>query len=387
MKVLMINTVCGISSTGRICTDLAAALEAQGHEIKIAFGRAEVPGKFQKYAVRIGGYLSVKCHALGTRLFDGSGFGSRKATQRFIEWVKEYDPDVIHLHNIHGNYLNIEILFDYLRTCGKKIFWTLHDCWAFTGHAAYCEAAACERWKDGCFDCPKKKDYPISITDNSRKNWIRKKEIFSGIPNLILITPSKWLADLAGQSFLSQYEVKVINNGVDINVFKPTESDVKRRLKIEDKKIILGVAAFWEERKGLTDFYTLAKKLDDRYRIVLVGLSKKQIDCLPDGITGIERTGSVQALAELYSAADVYFNPTYEDNYPTTNLEAIACGTPVVSYKTGGSGESAEIYGKAINKGDLSELMALLDRPDVFDRKEKDISVTRFVNDYLHLYS
>lgn len=349
----MINVVCGIRSTGRICTDIATTLEAQGHEVKIAYGREGVPEQFQKYAVRIGSDFDVWLHGLKARLFDGCGFGSKKATKKFIEWIKEYNPDVIHLHNIHGYYINIEVLFEYLRFCGKKIVWTLHDCWAFTGHAAYCEIVNCEKWKTSCYNCPKIRDYPASIIDFSKKNWERKKEIFSGIPNLILITPSNWLANLVRCSYLAHYDVRVIHNGIDISVFRSTKNDIKRRLGIENKKMILGVAALWEQRKGLLDFYELSKELDDDFRIVLVGLSNKQIKGLPQKIIGIERTNSAKELAELYSAADVYVNLTYEDNYPTTNLESIACGTPVVTYDTGGCGECIKDRGCIVKKGNI----------------------------------
>lgn len=177
----MINSVCGIRSTGRICTDLATALEARGHEVKIAYGRETVPEQFQKYAVRIGSDLDVKLHCIKARLLDASGFGSKQATEKFISWVKEWNPDVIHLHNIHGYYINIEVLFDYLRTCGKKIIWTLHDCWAFTGHTAYCDAIHCEKWKTGCGKCPQIGEYPKSYVDRSKRNWNRKKDLFSWV--------------------------------------------------------------------------------------------------------------------------------------------------------------------------------------------------------------
>ena len=205
MKVLMINVVCGIRSTGRICTDLATALEAQGHEVKIAYGRENVPEQFQKYAVRIGTDLDVKLHGLRARLLDGAGFGSKRATKKFIEWVKEYDPDVIHLHNIHGYYINVEVLFKYLKSCSKKIIWTLHDCWAFTGHSAYCDAVQCDRWKTGCYECPQISEYPRSVVDRSKLNWKKKREMFTGIPNMILVTPSQWLAGLVKESFLNKY--------------------------------------------------------------------------------------------------------------------------------------------------------------------------------------
>lgn len=386
MKVLMINSVCGIRSTGRICTDLAAALEAQGHEVKIAYGRESVPEHARKYAVRIGSEMGVKVHALRARLLDDSGFGSKAATCTFLKWVEEYDPDVIHLHNIHGYYLNVEELFDYLHRSGKRVIWTLHDCWAFTGHAAYCDAANCEKWITGCSHCPKRDDYPKSLLDFSARNWRRKKELFTGLPQLEIVTPSHWLAHLAGESFLGSYPLSVIHNGINTSTFQPTESDVRLRYQAEDKKLVLGVAAVWDGRKGLNDFVALHEKLGDQARIVLVGLSDEQISSLPAGMIGIRRTNSPAELAELYSAADFFVNPTYEDNYPTTNLEAISCGTPVLSYDTGGSGESACLYGYMVKKGDVDALAALIQNPPTFIRQDGDLDTAACIAQYLALY-
>lgn len=341
MKILIINVVCGIRSTGRICTDLAEALTAQGHTVKIAYGREEVPEKYQKYAVRIGFDFDVKLHGLRSRLFDDTGFGSGKATEKFIEWVKKYDPDVIHLHNIHGYYINIGILFRYLAEAKKRVIWTLHDCWAFTGHCSYFTFVDCNKWKTGCSNCQQKTSYPASFfADRSEENWKQKKQLFTSIEDMTLVTPSHWLAELVKQSFLSEYPIKVIRNGIDTSVFKPTPSSFREKHDLQDKKIILGVASIWDKRKGLDDFIRLSDMLDNTYKIVLVGLSQKQMKIIPDKILGITRTNSTKELAEIYTAADVFINPTYEDNYPTVNLEAQACGTPVITYDTGGSPES-----------------------------------------------
>ena len=356
MKILMINSVCGIRSTGRICTDLADALTEKGHEVKIAYGRESVPEKYQKYAVRIGTDLDVKLHGIKARLFDASGFGSKKATIKFIEWVNEYDPDVIHLHNIHGYYINIEVLFNYLRTCGKKIICTLHDCWAFTGHCTHFDFVGCDKWKTGCHDCPQLKEYPKSIfADRSKKNWEQKKALFTSVDNMVLVTPSHWLAELVKQSYLSKYHVEVIHNGIDTSVFKPTPSYFRERYGLEDKKIVLGVASTWGKRKGFDDFIKLAGMLDDSYKIVMVGLSKKQMKQIPSNILGIMRTNCTKELAEIYTAADVFLNLTYEDNYPTVNLEAQACGTLVITYDTGGSPESTS-NGFVTKCGDLESI-------------------------------
>lgn len=358
MKILIINVCCGTGSTGRICTDLADMLIEQGHECKIAYGRDDVPEKYRDIAVKIGSSFSIYCNALKTRLFDNEGFNATKATKKFIKWVEKYDPDVIHLHNLHGYYLNVKVLFDYLRTCGKKIVWTLHDCWAFTGHCSYFDCPHCDSWKTECGRCVRMNDYPKALTDRSKRNFLLKKELFTGIPNLTIVTPSKWLAELVKQSFLNEYPVRVINNGIDLTVFKPTESDFREKYGLIGKKIILGVASVWDERKGLNDFIKLADLIDSDTRIVLVGVNKKQKKHLPKNIVAIEKTNNAKELAEIYTAADVFFNPTYEDNYPTVNLEAQACGTPVVTYDTGGSGESVA-GSNIIEVGKYSEFLKL----------------------------
>lgn len=360
MKVLMINVVCGIRSTGRICTDLANALEKQGHEVKIAYGRENVPEQFQKYAVRIGTDLDIKLHGIKARLFDKAGFGSKKATEKFIDWVKEYDPDIIHLHNIHGYYINIEILFAYLKVCGKKIIWTMHDCWALTGHSAYCDSSGCEKWKKGCGKCPQLREYPRAYVDNSKHNWIKKKNIFSNIPNMTIVTPSIWLENMVKQSYLKDIPIKVIYNGVDTSKFKPSRNDIKKCFNIEDKFMILGVATAWDDMKGLGDFIRLAGKLDASFQVVLVGLTEKQIKSLPNSIIGIKRTANVEELAQIYSAADVFVNLTYCDSYGLVNVEAALCGTPVISYDTGGCKESVGKHGVVVKKGDLDSIIRII---------------------------
>lgn len=333
MRVLMINSVCGIRSTGRICTDLADILEKKGHEVKIAYGREAVPEKYKKYAVKIGNDFDLKLHGVKSRLWDAHGFGSKNATKRFLKWVKQYNPDVIHLHNIHGYYINIEVLFSYLRTCKKKIIWTLHDCWAFTGHCSHFDYIGCDKWKKKCAHCPQLNEYPKSIlVDGSTRNYLKKKELFSNIPNLTLVTPSVWLKDVVKQSFLGEYPVKAIYNGIDLTVFKPTSSAFREKYNLQHKKIILGVASVWEKRKGFDDFIQLSKMIDDSYRIVLVGLNETQKAQLTNNMLGIQRTNNLQELCEIYTAADVFVNPSVEETMGLTTAEALACGTPVIVY-------------------------------------------------------
>lgn len=333
MKYLFINSVAGFGSTGRIAAEKCRELMGQGHQCVLAFGREKancdgIP------TVQIGTAMDYRLHGLRSRLLDDSGFGSRRATRRFLEWVKEYDPDVIWLHNLHGYYLHIGELFAYLRTCGKQILWTLHDCWSFTGHCAYFDFAGCDRWKTGCCSCPQKDSYPKSLLrDNSRSNYEKKKALFTGIPNLKLIVPSHWLESRVKESFLRDYPVEVVYNTVNREVFRPTPGDFRRRYGLEEKRIILGVASVWEERKGLKDFIDLSPLLDARFQIVLIGLTAKQAASLPEGILALPRTNSVRELAEAYTAADVYVCPSVEETFGMTVLEARCCGTPVIVYQ------------------------------------------------------
>ena len=366
MKVLLINSVCGIGSTGRICTDIAKKYEAQGHEVKIAYGREQVPKNVRKYAVRIGTDIGVYIHGLRSRLLDQHGRGSVKATKRFLKWVDDYTPDLLWLHNLHGYYINYELLFEWIKKHPElEVKWTLHDCWAFTGHCSYFTMAKCYKWMTYCAECVQKKSYPTSLLmDNSASNFERKRKAFAGIRNMMLITPSRWLAGLVEKSFLKEYPVEVHYNEIDRTVFKPTQSNFREETGIGQKKMILGVASVWDDRKGFRDFMKLRKMLDDRYVIVLVGLSEKQLRTLPEGIIGIRRTNSPLELAAIYTAADVFFNPTYEDNYPTVILEAEACGTKVITYDTGGCREGLKrADSAAVKVGDLQrvveEIMAI----------------------------
>lgn len=333
MKILQINCVAGIRSTGRICSDIADILRENGHECKIAYGRLNTPEKYREISFKTESTLGVLFHIFGSLILDNAGFASKRATKKLIKQIEEYNPDLIHLHNIHGYYLNIEMLFAYLKRANKPIVWTLHDCWSFTGHCAYFDSVSCEKWKTQCENCPAKREYPPSfVLDRSAWNYAKKKQLFTPIENMTLVTPSKWLADLVKESFLKDKPVEVIPNGIDLTQFKPTEGDFRERYGLEGKKIVLGVASIWEKRKGLADFYRLAELLDGEYQIVLVGLSKQQIKKLPANVIGITRTNSVRELAEIYTAADVFVNPSVQETQGLTTVEALACGTPVVVY-------------------------------------------------------
>ena len=362
MKYLFINSVAGVGSTGRIAADKCRELMGEGHECVLAYGRTcancdDVP------TIRIGSDLDFKLHGVMNRIFDNHGFGSAAATKRFLKQVEAYDPDVIWLHNIHGYYIHVGLLFEYLRFSGKKIIWTLHDCWSFTGHCAYFDYVRCDRWKTGCHNCPQKKNYPASLVmDNSRENYETKKYHFTGIPNMTLTVPSQWLADRVRQSFLAEYPVEVVYNTVNRDVFKPTPSDFREKYGLSGKTILLGVANIWEERKGLKDFVALSGLLDDSYKIVLVGLTPEQSKGLPGNILCLPRTDNIGQLVEIYSAADLYINPSVEETFGMTTLEAQYCGTPSIVYEDTACEEiAAQFGGAAVPRGAENLLAAIRD--------------------------
>lgn len=329
MKILQINSVCGFGSTGRIAVQIQKTVEQNGGEGILAFGRGDAPEGVNSY--KINSDIDVKIHGALSRITDRQGFYSKGATHRLVNFIKEYNPDVIHLHNIHGYYLNAKILFDFLAEYGKPVVWTLHDCWAFTGHCSHFSYEKCDKWKSGCYSCPLKNEYPASLLlDNSKKNYDEKKQLFTAVKNAVIVTPSEWLGGIVKESFLGKYPVKVIYNGIDIDCFKPTESNFKEKYGIEDKKIVLGVASVWTEKKGIKDFYKLNEIIGDDYKIVLVGLNSAQLAELPEGIIGIKRTNSARELAEIYTAADVFVNTSREETMGLTTVEALACGTPAV---------------------------------------------------------
>ncbi|MEL7424983.1 MAG: glycosyltransferase [Bacteroidota bacterium] len=397
IKLLQLNTVVNSGSTGRITEDIGQVMMSHGHESYIAYGRGDRPS--QSNLIKIGSQLDVVLHGVKTALFDRHGFGSRRATEQLVEAIEHLQPDVIGMHNIHGYYLNIEVLFDYFSQVDTPVVWTLHDCWSFTGHCAFYSSIACERWRSLCHDCPKKSKYPRTyFLDNSRQNYQDKKAIFNGARNLHLVTPSQWLADEVGESYLSNLPITVIHNGVDTTAFAPQQELSSELAKgLQGRKVVLGVANIWDERKGLSQFIQLAERLPADYQIVLVGLTSQQVEQLPDTIIGLTRTESLKELADLYTLASVYCNPTFEDNFPNTNIEALACGTPVVAYHTGGCPEAVDAAtGLIVAKGDIDGLAeavikiisqgrAAFEAPcrqralDQFEKKDR-------YHDYLHLY-
>lgn len=364
MKVLEINSVCGIRSTGRICTDLAEVLQMAGHECRVAYGRETVPEKYREIAIRIGDENQVKWHGLMSRLFGHSGFYSKTATKKFLKEIDRYAPDLVHLHNLHGYYLHLGVLFQYLKEKQIPVVWTLHDCWPFTGHCAHFTEAKCMQWKTRCTHCIKTKSYPTCwFGDNVKRNFEEKRQLFTQLPHMTLVTPSQWLAGLVKQSFLKKYPVEVIPNGIDLKVFCPTQGSFRKKYQLENKHIVLGVASAWGHSKGLYDFIELKKMLPENCQIVLVGLTAAQIAKVPEGILCIERTDNVQELEEIYSSADVFVNPSRQETMGLVTVEALACGTPCVVYNATAVPEVVdETCGSVVEAGNLKRLQREIER-------------------------
>jgi len=341
MRVVQINAVCGLGSTGRIVVDLYHLLKNEDIESFVAYGRNRAPSGIDAY--RISNGIDIALQGALTRVMDAHGLFLKRATNRLIKKIKSFQPDIIHLHNLHGYYLNYEMLFDFLNQYNRPLIWTLHDCWAFTGHCAYFDYVNCNKWQTGCYNCPQKFTYPRSyLLDGSKRNYQRKKISFTSLPTRLvhIITPSKWLGGLVKKSFLKKYTVNVIHNGIDLRSFRPCDtSRIDIRYGLRGKLVLLGVANGWPERKGLKYFLQLAKSISEDMKIVLVGIPHKLLHTLPENILSIEKMKHKEDLSMLYSRADIFINPTVEDNFPTVNLEALACGTPVITFNTGGSSE------------------------------------------------
>lgn len=358
MRILQINSTVNWGSTGKIADGIGLEIQKRNWESYIAYGRTGNQSKSN--LIKIGNKKDVYLHILKSRIFDGHGLGSKNATIELIEEIERINPDLIHLHNIHGYYLNYSVLFDFFNNNKVPVVWTLHDCWSFTGHCAYFDTVNCTKWESHCKNCVQIKSYPRSLVDNSRRNYELKLFYFSSIKDRLNLVPvSKWLSDLLEKSFFKDFKRTLIYNGVDLNLFQPSydvnlfQQDYMR----SKRKLILGIASVWDKRKGLDDFIQLSSIISSDYEIVLIGLSSKQIKRLPPNIRGIERTQNVNELVELYRQALVLVNPTWEDNFPTVNLEALACGTPVITYRTGGSPEAIdENTGIIVEKGDVQGL-------------------------------
>lgn len=359
--LIQISIEVNSGSVGRIAEQIGQVAMSHGWDSYITYARNHLPSKSK--TIKIGTKWDVYWHGIMTRLFDRHCLHSTKATKKLIQQIEIIKPNIIQLHHIHGYFLNMEVLFKYLSSVSIPVVWIFHDCWAITGHCAYFDYVGCSKWRIQCRACVQKKMYPGSfLLDRSSKNYQLKKELFTSVRNMTIVAVSNWLGNIVSQSLLRQFPILVIQNGIDLELFSPQSNHNIKTMKdklglSEDSVVLLGVASTWDQRKGLTDFVQLYSIIPSKWKIVLVGLSKRQIKKLPMGIIGISRTENVKQLAELYSLATVFVNPTWEDTFPTTNLEALACGTPVITYRTGGSVESVtEEVGYVVEKGDVAAI-------------------------------
>lgn len=397
VRVLIINIQIGSGSAGTIVSDLYYGMLNKGYECKIAYSRGETKTIPAEHTYKIGNKIDILYHAGLTRLFGNTASYSKIATKIFLKRINEYKPDIIHIHGLYGYYINMKMLFDHIRTHNIALVTTLHSCWDFTGHCCYFDYIQCTKWKDNCAKCPQKSSYPTSsFLDPTKKNLLHKKELYHSIPRVKLVSPSAWMDTLVDESCLGDIDHLVIHNGIDLERFHPrVDYSFIYSLGINDElPTVLAVASLWDHRKGYEDIIELAKVLDNRMNIVVVGLSDRQIREKPNSIIGLRRTDNIDQLISLYTYSTVLFNPTYEDNYPTVNLEAIACHTPVITYNTGGSPECIMNgkYGMTICKKDYDSLINIVYAikngvyhfyfDDLYD-----ISKEKMISRYLDLYS
>ena len=380
MKVLQINAY-GNYSTGKIAQNISKVCASNDIQSLFMYGRNSCSDEVS--SIKFAKYHNCIIHYGFNRLFDSVGLHSSNDTKKLIKYIRDFKPDIIHLHLIHGYYLNYKILFNFLKTYDGKVVWTFHDCWAYTGHCAYYSLINCDKWKNNCYKCPQKMTYPRTILfSRSKRNYILKKQLFTSLSNLTIVTNCSWLKDEVKLSFFSKEDIRVIHNGIDLSIYKRTNSSIRQKLSLENKKILLGVANKWDIRKGLNDFIKLSKVLDDKFVFIIIGMTKQEekLYDIPRNFIVLERTSSQKELVDYYSTADFFLNLTYEDTFPTTNLEAIACGCPVLTYDTGGCKEAVidNVTGKVFKCGDVEGIVKFLNGNTIFDSNACILSSKRF---------
>lgn len=383
MKILQINSVYGYASTGKIVATIHENILKEGHESYVIYSRKTPHHAISENVTRIYSPLGVAMHAALAVVFDRHGLYSKHSTQKIIQRIDEINPDIVHLHVIHGFYLNYPMLFDYLKSKNKKIIWTLHDCWEYTGYCAYYDYNECQEWKTGCKTCKYRNTYPYRVFSNSVKNFECKKKAVNGA-EMILVSPSKWLDHEVSQSMLMNFDHQVINNDIDFSKFYFETSSLREEHQLTDKKIILAVANIWTTQKGFLEIIKLAKLVELDTKIVMIGCSKAQLKKLPANILGFERV-QLDELRKWYSAADLFVNCTLEDNYPTVNLEAKACGLPIISYKTGGSPEILDENDVVVDKYGIQEIANYIKNTATFSKRSVVREQEMFAQ-YMELY-
>lgn len=383
MRILQINSVYGFASTGKIVADIHEKLLNDGYESYVIYSRKEPKNATFKNVTKIYSPIGVAMHAALALFFDKHGLYSKHSTRKIINRIDEINPDIIHLHVIHGFYLNYPMLFDYIKKTNRKIVWTLHDCWEYTGYCAYYDYNECFEWKNGCKNCKYRNEYPYRLLSHSKQNFQIKKHCYEGV-DMTLVSPSKWLDGEVSQSMMSNFKHQVIHNDVKLDHFYFEESNLRETNRLTDKRVLLCVANVWTEQKGFSEIIKLSKLIDKDTRIVMIGVSKKQQKNLPVNIIGIQRI-DVNELRKWYSTADAFINCTLEDNYPTVNLEAKACGLPVISYRTGGSPEMLDSNDVVVDKYDISMILGNLKNVNRLEKNSVNTMIN-MVSSYKQLY-
>lgn len=371
-KVLQICVEGNTGSTGRMAEQLGNKVLSLGSVSYIAYGRFPRPSNSK--TIKIGNKIEIAMHGIQTRIFDTHGFGSIYGTQKLVEEMKMIKPDLIHLHHLHGYYLNIKVLFNYLSKANIPVIWTFHDCWSITGHCTHFDYIGCSKWEEECNNCPQKNEYPSSLFfDNSKQNYYLKKELFNSVQNLTIVSVSKWLDKIVSKSFLSNVDREVIYNGIDMDLFLPCKNtnELKIKYNLRNRFIILGVATTWSNRKGLDDFIKLSNSLNSNEVIVLIGLNQKQINDIPDNIIGVERTENQLELRDFYNISNVFMNLSVEETFGLTTVEAMACGTPVIVYNSTASPELVDENTGVIVNRDEDFLVNLVSSIEEVKKKGK----------------
>ncbi len=354
--ILQIDVALNVGSTGRIVHEIGDAILKEGWMSHAAFGRYSAPST--STAHKIGTNADHAAHLLLTRLFDLHGKGSLGATKRLRALLADLKPDVVHLHQVHGYYLHLRELMQLLEEYGKPVLWTFHDAWQLTGHCCYFDRFDCQKWQTSCGSCPMTRYYPQSWgIDNSASNHREKKSTIGALSNLTVVPVSYWLGDMVKQSYLSQKQMEVIQNGVDLEQFFIEKADQATPADV-DKTTYLGVAGVWADHKGLSDFVQMSELLRDDEQIVLIGLAEKQLNGLPANIKALPAQGSISALRHWYNRATVFLNPSKSESFGLVTAEALACGTPAVVYNTTACPELVDDKtGRVAVKGDFTGML------------------------------
>ena len=390
MKILYINSVYGYGSTGKIIKKLKDEAEGKGFTASVIFGRTSAIGyknsvTEEEHTYYIHSEIEQKADLLSSVLFDTHGLHSRRVTKEIIAKIKELSPDLIHLHNLHGFYVNYPMLFQFFREYGKPIVWTMHDCWAFTGYCSHFMYNECEEWKSGCKNCRFRNVYPYRVFSNSAKNYVKKMHAFQN-QDMTIVTPSAWLKEEISQSFLKGYDCRVIYNDVNLDHFYYDPGRIRNEYGIENKRVYMACANVWTAQKGYADCLKLAENLNENEILVMVGLSERQMKKLTDKILGIAHC-NVDQLRNWYSVCDAFFNPTLEDTFPTVNLEAVACGAPIVTYNTGGSPEAAGNHGIVVERYAVEQALCELRKADRSTMEKSAVRKNSMAEEYFGLYS